>query len=248
MTSLEDDSRDVRLSNRIQKTDDPCIVFTKALIAQKPGALSLAQGIVHWTPPESAVATGVAMAQDPSVNSYGPDEGMPELRQRLREKLKAENGLEGYDVHVTAGANQAFGNLVVAVLDPDDKAVLFSPYYFNHHMALTSLCGPNSVILGPCNSFFRPDLSWLEGYLAACVPAERPRMVVITNPCNPTGILLTKEEMDKAASITAAYGAVLVVDNTYEHFTYDGLSHYAPAGPHIFHVFSFSKAWGMMGW
>lgn len=237
-----------RLSHRISRTDDPCIVFTKALIAQRPDTLSLAQGVVHWLPPASALSRAVALAGDASVCSYGPDEGLPSLRQRLREKLATENGIEGYDVHVTAGANQAFANLVVALLDAEDRAVLFAPYYFNHHMALTSLCGPESVVLGPCNESFRPDLEWLERHFENCPPLERPRMVVVTNPCNPTGILLTKEELDAVAHITAENDAFLVVDNTYEHFTYDGLIHYAPSGPHIVHVFSFSKAWGMMGW
>jgi aromatic aminotransferase len=200
-------------SSRINLTADPCIVFTKALMSSTEDTLSLAQGIVHWAPPAAAIARATAMATDPAVSSYGPDEGSPALREALRKKLTVENGLKGYDVHITAGANQAFMNVVLALLDPGDKAVLFTPYYFNHHMALTMGCGVDSVLLGPCNAAFRPDLNWLE--LQLTQTRSPPKMVVLTNPCNPTGVLLTREELERAAAMTAAAGAWLIVDDTY---------------------------------
>ena len=90
-----------------------------------------------------------------------------------------------YDVHVTAGANQAFANVVLAVLDPEDTCVLFAPYYFNHMMALQLSGGAKNVVTGRCHpSSWHPDLDWLQAALASPNP---PRMVVITNPCNPTG-------------------------------------------------------------
>ena len=152
------------------------------------------------------------MVSDPSVSSYGPDEGMPALRAALREKLARENGLEGYDVHVTAGANQAFANVVVALLDPGDPVVLFLPYYFNHRMAIQMTGGGNSIVYGPCDpQTLHPDLAWLEAALAAAAP---PTMVVIVNPNNPTGVLMSRQEVQKAADLCAATGAWLVLDNT----------------------------------
>ncbi len=82
-------------SRRVRATDAPCIVKTKALVASTPGTLSLAQGIVHWAPPPQALATAAAMAADPAVSQYGPDEGLPALREALRRKIREENGLEG---------------------------------------------------------------------------------------------------------------------------------------------------------
>jgi aspartate/methionine/tyrosine aminotransferase len=126
-------------SRRSIATDDPVIVKTKRLMASAPGALSLAQGIVHWPPPPAAVAAAAAELTSPNsaVHGYGPAEGLPELREKLRAKLRADNGLDhDYDVMVTAGANQGFVNLVLALVDEGDKAALFAPYYFNHVMAL----------------------------------------------------------------------------------------------------------------
>lgn len=175
---------------------------------------------------------------------------------------------------VTAGANQAFTNIVLALTDADDRVVLFQPYYFNHLMALQMTGGAQGVVQGPCDpSTFHPDLDWLERELSR-TDVSPPRMVVLVNPCNPTGVLMTPEEVERAAEICGNKGVWLVLDNTYEQFVYghpvaeaktlttstsptplgsNGSSispavHWCPSGPHILHVFSFSKAYGMMGW
>lgn len=86
---------------------------------------------------------------------------------------------------VTSGANQAFTNLVLTLLDPSDAAVLFVPYYFNHLMALQMTGGGHSVVYGRCDPHtWQPDLDWLEQALSGPDP---PKMVVLVNPCNPTG-------------------------------------------------------------
>lgn len=64
---------------------------------------------------------------------------------------------------------------------------------------------------------------------------------------SPTGVLLPRAELEAAAEMCAAAGAWLVLDNTYEDFVYGARSHSCLAGPNIINVFSFSKAYGMMG-
>lgn len=238
------------VSQRVQSTQAPCVVATKKLMAQKgaEGTLSLAQGIVHWQPPAVALqrAAELVASGDPALNQYGPDEGLPELRQALREKLERENGLTGYDVMVTTGANQAFSNMVLALLDPSDRVALYKPYYFNHLMAIQMSGGGHNVAFGPRKpGSGHPDLDWLAAELAGPNP---PRLVVLTNPCNPTGTLMKPEEVERAAALCAEAGAWLVLDNTYEHFVFGEGRHHCAAGPHVIHIFSFSKAYGMMGW
>lgn len=79
----------------------------------KGGIFSLAQGVVYWKPPASA-AEAMKRAIDDNVNDesnmlhlYGPDEGLPDLRQRLEQKIAEENGLHDHHIMVTTGANQA---------------------------------------------------------------------------------------------------------------------------------------------
>lgn len=87
---------------------------------------------------------------------------------------------------VTAGANQAFVNVLLTLTDAEDAVVLFWPYYFNHLMACQMTGGARSVVLGPPGASLKPDLAWLEKELNGDHP---PKMVVIVNPCNPAGAL-----------------------------------------------------------
>lgn len=86
---------------------------------------------------------------------------------------------------VTAGANQAFVNVVLALTDASDAVVLFRPYYFNHMMAFQMTGAAARVVTGPPDpDTLKPDLEWLERTMRSAAP---PKMVVIVNPCNPTG-------------------------------------------------------------
>ena len=144
-------------------------------------------------------------------------------------------------------------------------------------MAIQMTGGADRLLLAPLRDDLRPDLDWLEALIAAardgagapCCGSpggprqqqqgqhqqgrqqrhpQLPRVIVLVNPSNPTGVLLTRHELDRAAALAAAAGAWLVVDNTYADFVYDGARHYCPRGPHVVHLFSMSKAYGMMGW
>lgn len=88
---------------------------------------------------------------------------------------------------VTAGANQAFVNVLLSLTDAADRVVLFRPYYFNHLMAVQMTGGARAVSFGEPTSDLKPDLDWLEAELAGEKP---PKMVVIVNPCNPAGACL----------------------------------------------------------
>jgi len=100
------------------------------------------------------------------------------------------------------------------------------------------------IDVSPCNADLLPDLDVLEAKLAG----GDVKMVVIVNPCNPTGVLAPKELLERASRLCAKAGAWLIVDNTYEYFTYDGAEHVCVEGDHVINVFSFSKAYGIMGW
>lgn len=243
-------NRHPELSQRVLITDPPVIVKTKQVMAKAPASkqvLSLAQGIVHWAPPPAATAlASKLLAAGEGVHGYGLAGGLPALQEALQHKLQTKNGLFGYEVMVTAGANQAFVNLVLTLCDASNSVVLFKPYYFNHMMALQMTGSAPQVQLGPCDAdSLHPDLQWLQQQLQGPKP---PKMVVIVNPCNPTGVLLPKEELEAAAAMCAAVGAWLVLDNTYEDFLYEGRRHHTVSGPNVISVFSFSKAYGMMGW
>jgi len=152
---------------------------------------------------------------------------------------------------VTAGANQGYTNIVLALLDAGDAALLFRPYYFNHLMALQMTGSANELVLPDSMPDLQPDLGALRAEIKARAAGRGPplKMVTLVNPGNPTGVMIPGETLQAASELCAAHGIWLVVDNTYEHFQYEGHTpHTCVEGDHVINLFSFSKGYGMMGW
>ncbi|XP_020517872.1 uncharacterized protein LOC18425815 isoform X2 [Amborella trichopoda] len=237
-----------KLAKRALETDTPVMVQIQELVRGVNGAISLAQGVVYWLPPERALNKVKEAIWEPSSSRYGADEGLQELREALTEKLQRENKLYKSKVMVTAGANQAFVNIVLALCDPGDSVVMFTPYYFNSYMSF-QMTGITNILVGPGNpDTLQPDVDWLERTLTKEENKPVPKLVSVVNPGNPSGIFIPAHLLKRIADLCKSVGSWLVVDNTYEYFMYDGLKHACVEDQHIVNLFSFSKAYGMMGW
>ncbi|KAF4373131.1 hypothetical protein F8388_019313 [Cannabis sativa] len=124
---------------------------------------------------------------------------------------------------------KGFLNLVLTLCDATDSVVLFAPYFFNAHMSF-SMTGITNILIGPSDPItLDPDTDWLERTLSETKPT--PKLVSL-----------------RFSDICQRAGSWLVIDNAYEHFMYDGRKHSCIEGNHIINLFSFSKAYGMMGW
>lgn len=237
-----------KLARRALETETPVMVQIQELIRGSKGAISLAQGVVYWQPPEQALKKVQDVVWEPSTSRYGADEGLSDLRLALLGKLHRENKLTKSSVMVTAGANQAFVNLVLTLCDPGDSVVMFAPYYFNAYMSF-QMTGVNNILIGPSNlKTLHPDVEWLEKLLLDIDTKPVPKLVTVVNPGNPSGTYIPLPLLQRISDLCKRVGAWLVVDNTYEYFMYDGLEHSCIEDNHIVNIFSFSKAYGMMGW
>ncbi|CAI5499295.1 unnamed protein product [Closterium sp. Naga37s-1] len=226
------------------------------LMKLNPDVMSLGQGVVYWLPPDAVLAAAQAAVHDPVSSGYGVDDGTMELRAALVEKVKTENGLMDSSImypppilpSYIPTRYQAFVNVVLTLCDPDDAVVLFKPFYFNHQMAF-QMTGITDIVYGPCDpDTLHPSADWLEEALSGKEGRKVPKVVVITNPNNPTGTYVPEDLLRRISAICAKAGSWLVLDNTYEYFMYGGNRHVCLEAPHILNIFSFSKAYGMMGW
>ena len=165
----------------------------------------------------------------------------------LKVKLEQENGLNNPHVMVTSGANQAFVNCAITLLDELDndnhnhenehqqemisnKCVVFEPYYFNHVMAIQSIrggdnCGGTAEAVTNDNDaeglLVGPTshgIPDLEWLRYKLAGSNGIRMVTIVNPGNPTGVSLPHSFLKEVTQLTKEYGVWIVMDNTYEHF------------------------------
>lgn len=234
-----------KLAKRALETEMPIMVQIQELVRGAKNAVSLAQGVVYWQPPKMAMEKVKELVWEPSISKYGADEGLPELRDALVKKLNQENKLYKSSVMVTAGANQAFVNIVLTLCDAGDSVVMFAPYYFNSYMSF-QMTGVTHILVGPCSSkTLHPDADWLEKTLET---KPTPKLVSVVNPGNPSGTYIPEPLLKRISDLCKAAGSWLVVDNTYEYFMYDGRKHCCVEGDHVVNLFSFSKAYGMMGW
>ncbi|XP_031103301.1 aromatic aminotransferase ISS1 [Ipomoea triloba] len=234
------------LARRAVLTETPVMVQIQELIRGVKDCISLAQGVVYWQPPKQALDKVKGLVEEPSISRYGADEGLPELREALMKKLQGENNLHKSSVMVTAGANQAFVNLVLTLCDAGDSVVMFAPYYFNAYMSF-QMTGVTDILVGPGHpNTLHPDADWLEKTLKNTVPT--PKLVTVVNPGNPSGTYIPEPLLKRISDLCKQAGCWLLVDNTYEYFMYDGRKHVCLEDNHIVNIFSFSKAYGMMGW
>lgn len=240
-----------KLSERLLRVAPPPVeslnARRRALEAEGRTILDLGQAIPDLVvPPEALDALASALGL-PETHRYTADPGLPALREAIAGWRAPGGGLDPAEVMVTAGANHAFLLVGAALLDPGDAVILPSPAFLNHRMTLDAL-GARVVDL-PGKPRCALDLE----ALAERIRASGARMVVLCNPSNPTGQVLSRPELEGALAACREAGAWLVVDEVYADLVHPPTVfthvHELPgAAEHSVSLWSFSKSFGMTGW
>tara|TARA_R110002049_G_scaffold2743_4_gene21070 strand:+ start:5684 stop:6862 length:1179 start_codon:yes stop_codon:yes gene_type:complete len=236
-------------SQRVEVVQTPIIPTITQLARENPGTTSLGQGVAYYGPPQQAYDEIRRHLDSPSLNAYGPVEGIPELTQALASKLDARNNISinaHNKVFVTAGSNMAFSSLMLAIADPEDEIILLTPYYFNHEMAIR-LANARAVLV-PTQENYHPDIERIKRAITS-----KTRAIVTVSPNNPTGAVYTREELTSINQLCAERGIYHISDEAYEDFLHDGHHHFSCASlnnaeSHTISLFSLSKAYGFAGW
>lgn len=160
----------------------------------------------------------------PEVLAYGPSQGIPELRdaicgyyQRSDIEIKRENVL------ITTGGSEAVMFAMMATCDPGDEVVCFEPFYTNYNgFATLSAVRLAPVTCNVENGFHLPPMEEIESKIN-----DRTRAILVCNPNNPTGTILTREEVEALAGLASRHDLFLMADEVYRDFTFDGRTHYS---------------------
>lgn len=236
------------VSNRIQQTHQPPLVNLGALAARTTGCISLGQGVPYYQPDEEFMINFASSINNSEFHRYTPDQGIPELRTKIAHKFEADNQLQvdPSQIIVTNGANQAFVNVLLTLCDPGDRVALITPYYFNHQMACEfSGIQTDFVNMGPN---FILDEEAIEKSLK-----KKPKALVLVNPGNPTGHVLSNNDISLLSDLLENTNTILISDETYEYFTYNGTKHITAASnkglkDKTITLGTFSKTYGIPGW
>ena len=153
------------------------------------------------------------------VLAYCPSTGVPELLDGVRHYYRGIGvELERRDILPTNGGSEALQMTMAALLDDGDEIVIPEPFYPNYHTSVT-LAGATIRPLTTCpeENYHYADRARVE----ACIN-EHTRAILITNPGNPTGTVLTREELELMLQIAKEHDLFIIVDEVYREFIYDG--------------------------
>jgi N-succinyldiaminopimelate aminotransferase len=182
------------------------------------GSVNLGQGFPDVDGPKSIAEAAAEAIRTGKGNQYPPGPGIPELRQAIADHQKHFYDLSfdpGTEVFVTAGATEAIAAALLALLEPGDEVIAFEPYY-DSYAANIAMAGASRVPLTLKAPDFRPDIEKLEGLITA-----RTRLLLLNTPHNPTGTVLTHDELQAIAAIAVRHDLLVVTDEVYEHLTFD---------------------------
>lgn len=225
-------------------------IFTvMSKMAQEHGAINLSQGFPDFECPKDLTRL-VADAMKAGHNQYAPMPGILPLRERISEKTKELYGT-GYDpdteVTVTSGATQAIYTAIASVIREDDEVIIFEPAYDCYEPAI-ELNGGKTIFISLKAPHYNID--WNE---VKKVINHRTRMIIINTPHNPTGAVMTADDMKQLDKLTKNTDIVIISDEVYEHIIFDGRTHesvarYPNLASRSFIISSFGKTFHTTGW
>ena len=181
---------------------------------------------------------------------YTPVPGLPELTKAISEKFQRDNNLDykPEQIVVSNGAKQSVYNLCRALLDPGDEVVLFSPYWVSYLEIIKMAGGVPVPVYAGVEVDFKPTPEQVSAAIT-----ERTKFVLFSSPCNPTGTVFTREELEAFAKAIAPHEHVYVVsDEIYEYinFTHEHVSigSFPQLRNRTITINGFAKGFAMTGW
>ncbi|MBQ7437531.1 MAG: pyridoxal phosphate-dependent aminotransferase [Oscillospiraceae bacterium] len=236
------------LSGRVGLFTDS-VIRRMTRISDEYDAINLSQGFPDFDPPKELMDALAKVAYE-GPHQYSVTYGAPNLRAALAEKYRRTTGVEAdpeTQVLVTCGGTEAMMSAMMALCDPGDKVLVFSPFYENYGAdAILSGAEPIYIPLVPPDYRFDPSLIE-EGFRAGA------KAIVICNPSNPCGKVFTREELLLIGELAKRYDAYVVTDEVYEHMVYAPAVHTAMAGlpgmaERTVTCNSLSKTFSITGW
>ena len=240
------------ISKNVARVQPPPITEVKSWIAgrtfpaDRPLA-DLCQAIPSYPPPQELIQHLRKALDDPLLFKYSPDEGLPEVRRDVSDwyRRKYRNGPQPDQLCLTIGASQAFWLAMLCLCQPGDEVIIQLPAYFDHLMGLQTYgITPVFAPFDP-EKAGQPDLETLAGLIT-----KKTRAILLVTPSNPTGAVISPQQIDALLSLVEAHGITLILDETYNAFVPD-TPHRLFERPewekHFVHLASFGKTFALTG-
>lgn len=236
------------LSKRTETFTDS-VIRRMTRIANQYDAINLSQGFPDFDPPKEILNRLEQVAHE-DYNQYAITWGAQNFRDALAKKQSKYMNLDldsNKNIVITCGSTEAMMAAMMSVCDPNDKVIVFSPFYENYG-ADSILCGANPIYVPLHPPVFNFDKEELENAFK-----QNPKALILCNPSNPCGKVFSKEELEYIASLAIKYDTYVITDEVYEHIVYAPYKHtYFASLPGMFErtisCSSLSKTYSITGW
>ncbi len=225
-------------------------IFTvMSQLAMEYKAVNLGQGFPDFDVPARLVDE-LAKAMRDGKNQYAPMHGIPALRQAIADKTLHCYGKQvnvDSEITVTSGASEAIFDAVLAVVQSGDEVIVLDPCYDCYEPAI-DLAGAKAVHVA-----LEPDSFMVDWNKVKAAISPRTRMIFINTPHNPSGAMLSSEDMEALSEIVKDTDIMILSDEVYEHIIFDGRRHesvlrYPELAARSFVISSFGKTYHCTGW
>ena len=219
-------------------------------ISMECGAINLSQGFPDFDPPEF-IMKRLAEVATAGPHQYTPTWGAANYRAAVAEKVGKFMGLPinpDENVLGTVGSTEAMMATLMAITNPGDKIVIFSPYFENY--AAQSIFNSVEPVFVPLNP---PAFTFDADRLEEAFKDPKTKAMILCNPSNPSGRVFTKDELQTIADLAIKYDVIIITDEVYEHIIFEPHKHtYIAALPGMWErticCSSLSKTYSITGW
>jgi methionine aminotransferase len=225
------------------------IFTTMSALAAEHKAINLSQGFPDFSC-SSELVDLVSFYMKKGMNQYAPMTGLPILRERIAEKterLYKHKPNTETEITVTSGATEALFAAISAVIQKDDEVIIFEPAYDSYVPAI-ELNGGKVVPISLTNPNYRIDWEIVKQKIS-----PKTKLIIVNSPHNPTGSILTANDLDELEKIVEHTNIFLISDEVYEHIIFDNAIHQSILlrpilAARSFVISSFGKTFHTTGW
>jgi len=229
------------LADRAGKIDASGIRKVFALAAELENPVDFSIGQPDFDVPQSLKEAAIKAIRE-GLNKYSQTAGDSLLKQKITAQIRREFGWEEPAVLVTSGVSGGLLLAFLALIDPGDEIIIPDPYFVIYkHMV--NMLGGKCVFVDTYPNFNLPIKKIAEAI------TQKTKMIILNSPCNPTGVVYPQEQIKKLAEVAAERDVLVLTDEIYEKFSYDGkCSSIANFYEKALILRGFSKPYAMTGW
>ncbi len=239
-----------RISNRVSQIPKSAIHEMTRLSKEVDDVAFLSWAKPTSGTPEHINEGAITAIRNGSVGGYSENAGLVSLRKAIVEKLKRDNDIEAdiSQILVTVGAIEGLSAAVMAIIDPGDEVLLFTPTYSTHIRQVVIASGKPVLIPTVEEEGFALDFDAIK---KAITP--KTKAIICCSPNNPTGTVFSEKELRELASLALQHNLMIITDEAYEYFVFDGHQHFSIASipemkEHVISCYTFTKTYAMTGW